>query len=34
MPQHIGGHWRVWGNVLVAGDQDLMDQVQDAFEDD
>ncbi|PWU17401.1 MAG: hypothetical protein C5B49_08925 [Bdellovibrio sp.] len=25
---HIGGKSRVWGNVLVAGDEDLMDRIE------
>jgi hypothetical protein len=29
----IGGKWRVWGNVLVAGDEDLMDRIEEFYED-
>lgn len=24
----IGGRWRIWGNVVVAGDEDLMDRIE------
>ena len=27
-PGSIGGKWRIWGNVLVAGDERLMDEVE------
>jgi hypothetical protein len=30
-PDLIGGKWRVWGNVLVAGDQDLMDRIEELY---
>jgi hypothetical protein len=26
--QGFGGHWRVWGNVIVAGDLQLMDRLE------
>jgi hypothetical protein len=26
--QGFGGHWRVWGNVIVAGDVQLMDRIE------
>jgi hypothetical protein len=27
-PEHIGGNWRLWGNVVVAGDAELMDRIE------
>jgi hypothetical protein len=30
-PYLIGGKWRVWGNVLVAGDELLMDRIEDLY---
>jgi hypothetical protein len=27
-PESLGGKWRVWGNVVVAGDEDLMDRIE------
>jgi hypothetical protein len=27
-PTSIGGKWRLWGNLLVAGDEQLMDRVE------
>jgi hypothetical protein len=29
LPDSLGGKWRVWGNVVVAGDEDLMDRIED-----
>ena len=26
-----GGKWRIWGNVLVAGDEELMNRIEAAF---
>jgi hypothetical protein len=30
-PATIGGKWRIWGNVLVAGDEHLMDEVEQRY---
>lgn len=30
-PDHIGGNRRVWGNVVVAGDEKLMDRIEQMF---
>jgi hypothetical protein len=30
-PDLMGGKWRVWGKVLVAGDQDLMDRIEELY---
>jgi hypothetical protein len=30
-PEHIGGTWRIWGNVLVAGDEELMDRLEEMY---
>ena len=30
-PEFIGGKWRVWGNVLVAGDEPLMDRIEELY---
>jgi hypothetical protein len=27
-PEAIGGKWRIWGKVLVAGDVELMDRIE------
>jgi hypothetical protein len=27
-PESLGGKWRVWGNIMVAGDEDLMDRIE------
>jgi hypothetical protein len=27
----LGGHWRVWGNVIVAGDAQLMDRIEEVY---
>jgi hypothetical protein len=27
----FGGHWRVWGNVIVAGDVQLMDRLEELY---
>jgi predicted outer membrane repeat protein len=29
--QGLGGHWRVWGNVMVAGDVQLMDRIEELY---
>ena len=29
--QGFGGKWRVWGNVVVAGDEDLMDHIEELY---
>jgi hypothetical protein len=33
LPYSVGGKYRIWGNVLVAGDEDLMDQIETWFRD-
>jgi hypothetical protein len=30
-PEQLGGKWRVWGNVCVAGDEALMDRIQEFY---
>ncbi len=27
----LGGHWRLWGNLVAAGDPDLMDHIEELF---
>jgi hypothetical protein len=29
--QGFGGKWRVWGNVVVAGDEQLMDRIEELY---
>jgi hypothetical protein len=31
LPETVGGKTRIWGNVLVAGDEDLMDRIEDLW---
>jgi hypothetical protein len=31
--QGFGSHWRVWGNVVVAGDEQLMDRIEELYHD-
>jgi hypothetical protein len=30
-PEQLGGKWRVWGNVVGAGDEDLMDRIEELY---
>jgi hypothetical protein len=30
-PDLIGGKWRVWSKILVAGDEDLMDRIEQVY---
>ncbi len=30
-PESVGGKWRVWGSVLVAGDEELMDRYEERY---
>jgi hypothetical protein len=30
-PELIGGKWRIWGHVLVAGDPKLMDRIEELY---
>jgi hypothetical protein len=27
-PESLGGKWRIWGNVVAAGDEELMDRIE------
>jgi hypothetical protein len=29
--QRSGGHWRIWGNMIVAGDERLMDRIEELY---
>jgi hypothetical protein len=29
--QGFGGKWRIWGNVVVAGDEELMDRIEELY---
>jgi hypothetical protein len=31
MPDSIGGKWRIWGHVIVAGDEDLMHRIEELY---
>jgi hypothetical protein len=30
-PDSIGGKWRIWGNVVVAGDESMMDTIEELY---
>jgi hypothetical protein len=30
-PTSLGGHWRLWGNLVAAGDPALMDRIEELF---
>ena len=32
-PEVLGGKWRIWGNVVVAGDENLMDRIESLYRD-
>lgn len=30
-PTSLGGHWRLWGSLVAAGDPELMDRIEELF---